>query len=265
LIEVLLDYNICDFVTCFAIGNATNNDKILRLLTRSLEIDPVKRQLRCAGHILNLVCKAILYGVDEDCIARVLDEGAPVDLADASGVTTFVGIFRTDDEPGRLEAWRKKGPIGRLHNLVVHIKDNSNRRLVFESKQREATGDDGAKLYRVVLNSGIRWNSTYEMVHLALKLKNALTLYQDHYIADRSLDSSDQSLRTTGSSLANYTGSSNLFTRLRSAYSPSRGLMRCQVHCTRHYRLWTTSSQSLRLREMPLHTCHPTTSKLSST
>jgi hypothetical protein len=72
----------------------------------------------------------------------VLDEGAPVDLADASGVTTFEGVLRTGDEAGRLEAWRKKGPIGRLHNLVVHIKDNSSRRLFFESKQRETAGDE---------------------------------------------------------------------------------------------------------------------------
>lgn len=192
LIEVLRDYDICNRVTYFAADNATNNDKALRLLTRNLEIDPVKQRLRCVGHILNLVCKAILYGVDEDCIARVLDEGTPVDLGDASGVTTFEGILRTGDEAGRLEAWRKKGPIGRLHNLVVHIKDNSSRRLFFESKQREAVGDDGARLYRAVLNGGIRWNSTYEMVHRALQLKDALTLYQDHYIANRILDSSDQ-------------------------------------------------------------------------
>lgn len=79
-------------------------------------------------------------------------------------------------EAGQLEAWRKKGPVGRLHNRVVHIKDNSSRRLFFESKQCEAAEDDGAKLYRAVLNGGIRWNSTYEMVHRALQLKDALTL-----------------------------------------------------------------------------------------
>ncbi|KAF4547224.1 Hypothetical protein D9617_52g060450 [Elsinoe fawcettii] len=210
LIEVLRDYDICSRVTYFAADNATNNDKALRLLTRNLEIDPVKQRLGCVGHILNLVCKAILYGVDEDCIARVLDEGAPVELADASGVTTLEGILRTGDEAGRLEAWRKEGPIGRLQNLVVHIKDNSSRRLFFESKQREAAGDDGARLYRAVLNGGIRWNSTYEMVHRALQLKDALTLYQDH--------------------LTNCTGCSNLFMRPRSVYNHSRAFTGRQVH-----------------------------------
>jgi hypothetical protein len=122
------------------------------------------------------------------CSMRALRQISQMPLASPLSRAYFV---RTGDEAGQLEAWRKKGPIGRLHNLVVHIKHNSNRWLFFESKQREAAGDDGAKLYRAVLNGGIRWNSTYEMVHRALQLKDALTLYQDHYIANRSLDSSD--------------------------------------------------------------------------
>ena len=156
LIEVLRNYDICNHVTYFAADNATNNDKALRLLIRNLEIDPVKQRLRCVGHILNLVCKAILYSVDEDCIARVLDKGTLVDLGDASSVTTFESILRTSDEAGWLEAWRKKGSIRRLYNLVMHIKDNSSCQLFFESKQREAARDDGARLYRAVLNGGIR-------------------------------------------------------------------------------------------------------------
>lgn len=50
------------------------------------------------------MCKAILYGVDEDSIPRVLNEGTPVDLRDVSGVMTFEGILRTSDEAGQVEA-----------------------------------------------------------------------------------------------------------------------------------------------------------------
>jgi len=51
--------------------NATNNDKALSALASylpSMKLDLVKQRLRCYGHIYNLVCKAILYGVDSDCL-----------------------------------------------------------------------------------------------------------------------------------------------------------------------------------------------------
>jgi hypothetical protein len=38
------------------------------------------------------------------------------------------------------------------------------------------------KIYRVVVNGGIHWNSTYLMIERAMLLKDALYLYQDdHY------------------------------------------------------------------------------------
>ena len=49
--------------------NAINNDKALSALTGyllSMKLDLVKQRLRYYGHIYNLVCKAILYGVDSD-------------------------------------------------------------------------------------------------------------------------------------------------------------------------------------------------------
>lgn len=128
---MLSEYNIRNHVTYFAADNVTNNDKALRLLTRNLGIDPIKQRLRCVAHSLNLVCKAILYGVHGKCIAQVPDEGTLVDLADAYSVTTFEGIRRAGNEVGQLQALRKKGSIGRLLHLVGHIRDNSSRRLLF--------------------------------------------------------------------------------------------------------------------------------------
>lgn len=55
LTDVLSEYNICNHVTYFAANNVTNDDKALRLLTRNLEIDPVKQRLRCVAHSLKLV------------------------------------------------------------------------------------------------------------------------------------------------------------------------------------------------------------------
>ena len=191
LIDVLRDYQICDKVAFFASDNATNNDKALRVLQQEdLGIDPVKQRLRCAGHILNLVCKAILYGVDDDCVEGVLRDVA-ANAANFTTTTAFENTLRTADEQARLAAWRKKGPVGRLHNLVVHIKHNNARMKYFESKQREAADSDSVRLYRAVLNGGVRWNSTYDMIKRGMLLKDALQLYQEHYRAEGSLHSSD--------------------------------------------------------------------------
>ena len=80
-------------------------------------------------------------------------------------------------------AWLAKGPVGKLHNLVVHIKANNARVAVFESKQMEINENNDSqhkRILRLVTNGGIRWNSTYLMIDRAIYLKDALTLYQDH-------------------------------------------------------------------------------------
>lgn len=99
-------------------------------------------------------------------------------------VSSFEVVMNGGDDASKLKAWRTKGPIGKLHNTVVHIKHNASRRSLFESKQRQANDSESEdslaeQIYRVVVNGGIRWNSTYLMIERAMKLKDALHLYQD--------------------------------------------------------------------------------------
>ena len=69
LFDVLKDYQISGSqIAFFAADNATNNDKALKLLSERVELNPITSRLRCAGHIFNLVCTAILFGVDEDAL-----------------------------------------------------------------------------------------------------------------------------------------------------------------------------------------------------
>jgi sporulation protein YlmC with PRC-barrel domain len=76
---------------------------------------------------------------------------------------------------------QRRGPIGKLHNLVINIKASSIRRALFESKQTEVTDESGetshTRILRLVTNRGIRWNSTYLMIERAIHLRDALTLY----------------------------------------------------------------------------------------
>lgn len=143
-------------------------------------------RLRCAGHIFNLVCTAILFGVDEEAL-----EDTQYDFSqqqdDSTSGTQAVTAFKTTLANGTDEeqhcAWLRKGPVRKLHNLVVHIKANNSRIAIFESKQIEVI-DEGEssqrRILRLVTNGGIRWNSTYLMIERAIYLRNALTLYQSH-------------------------------------------------------------------------------------
>ena len=154
LLTVLREYQISNKVAYFAADNATNNNKALRLLADELSIDPVNQRLRCLSHIINLVSTAILYSVDEDYVDEVLTTLEAGSNTSSQAIAAFNATIATKDEATRLQAWRKKGPIGKLHLLVVHIKHSNQRRVFFESKQREA-GGKASKLYRVVLNGGI--------------------------------------------------------------------------------------------------------------
>lgn len=69
LFDVLRDYRISGSqIAFFAADNATNNDRALQLLSERVKLNPITSRLRCASHIFNLVCTAILFGVDTDAL-----------------------------------------------------------------------------------------------------------------------------------------------------------------------------------------------------
>ncbi|EKG09168.1 HAT domain-containing protein [Macrophomina phaseolina MS6] len=74
-------------------------------------------------------------------------------------------------------AWRKRGPVGKLHSIVRYIRSSPQRRHAFESRQEEA---EVARTVRLMLNGGIRWNSTYNMIARAIRLKSAIDEYILH-------------------------------------------------------------------------------------
>jgi hypothetical protein len=66
LFDVLKEYQISgNQIAYFAADNATNNETALAVLLERVAIDLVASRLRCAGHVFNLVCTAILFGVPD--------------------------------------------------------------------------------------------------------------------------------------------------------------------------------------------------------
>lgn len=184
LFDVLKDYQISGSqIAFFAADNANNNDRALQLLSERVALDPVTSRLRCAGHIFNLVCTAILFGVDKESLDDAQYEFVDDSTSGTQVVAEFEATLHYGTEAQQHRAWLSKGPVGKLHNLVSHIKANNSRIALFESKQTETTADresSHTRILRLVNNGGIRWNSTYLMIERAIHLRDALTLYQSH-------------------------------------------------------------------------------------
>lgn len=141
----------------FVLDNASNNDTTLVALSEALDFDPIERRLRCMGHILNLIAESYLFGQD---------------------ASSFDEDFKKAGPAARRKLWRQRGELGKLHNLVTHIMASGKRIDIFKALQSILNdGIAAGKIWKVVLDGGIRWNSFYAMIRRALELKDALDAY----------------------------------------------------------------------------------------
>jgi hypothetical protein len=121
LLGIIQEFELTDRLGYFMIDNADSNDTCLEHLIREMvpnatDEDIDERRLRCWGHILNLVAKAFLFGTDADAF----------ELEDEANATA-------ERAQEQLKAWRKKGPVGKLHNLVVFIRASTQRKELFKN------------------------------------------------------------------------------------------------------------------------------------
>lgn len=121
-------------------------------------------RLRCVGHMLCLVAGAAL-GCDD-----------PTATADE-----WCNEWDPDQEQKVLDAWRKKGPVGKLKIVVHFIRCCRKHRKTFEQ-----CGDDGEGLLdqpfgplRLTGDRATRWNLTYDMIRRALNLRAEMETAQD--------------------------------------------------------------------------------------
>jgi hypothetical protein len=138
--------------SAYQMDNATNNDTALKELDSAAA---PQTRLRCLGHIINLVVKALLFGTTSNTFQK--------DLQGASDHDTFA-------------LWRQQGAIGHLHNLVTYITRNDRRLREFEASQKVEISDLKRTLH-LKGDTGIRWNSTYTMIKRALQLQKPLQRY----------------------------------------------------------------------------------------
>jgi len=72
-----------------------------------------------------------------------------------------------------LETWRRKGPLGKLHNIIVWISHSPQRRDRFAERVKQSLGPSTNALSLINRNS-TRWGGDYDSLKRALELRDPL-------------------------------------------------------------------------------------------
>lgn len=146
VLDVLDDYGIRNKLGYMVMDNVGSNDYLIAFVADALHQDgvyynAVQRRLRCNGHIINLAVQAFLFGKTVD------DYEYPENLA-------------LSPSDAQLNQWRRLGPLGKLHNIVMWIMGSPQRMQSFKKRS------EGPMPRR---DNSTRWNSWFNMLDWVLK------------------------------------------------------------------------------------------------
>jgi hypothetical protein len=112
IIPILREYDITPKLGVFITDNAESNDTAIKAILSDIRPDLAvfPRRARCFGHIINLAAKAFLFGTDIEAFETVVDQ--------VSDDTAWDSKVIKDSQV----TWRKKGVVGRFHNLTIFIR-----------------------------------------------------------------------------------------------------------------------------------------------
>jgi hypothetical protein len=156
--EIICPYGLEKKVGYFVSDNARNNSKALGFLGTEFHFDPQRRWLRCVGHIFNLCGQAVLFGKDFDAFEREVQDLQLEEL--------------------QLVEWRRRGPTGKLHTVLVYLDVSPQRWETLVELQRELIGltrPEGKKeVYEIERGVITRWKSFDDSAARALYLRPAI-------------------------------------------------------------------------------------------
>lgn len=150
--EIITTFSLEKKLGYFQCDNATNNDTCIQALADQFQFEYRERRLRCIGHIINLVARALLFGNDPDALEHDLTISA-------------------DD----IRIWRNKGPCGRFHNQNTYIRASPQRRERFRRHQinhplwDDATGDERPNGHELIADNNTRWNAFYHSLERGIE------------------------------------------------------------------------------------------------
>jgi hypothetical protein len=181
LLPVLKEYKIARKIGAVVSDNATSNDTLCRTiggyLRQEFPRDPewisTHHRIRCLGHILNLVVQAFLFPREDDLQIMVSHDH----------IEELEGRLDGRDEDILAEKERNRrirsilGPLGKLHNIIVHIRRSPQRTAEFTAQAGR----------RIPLDNRTRWNSWHQMLHAIfqkeedLQVETALSKYSQKH------------------------------------------------------------------------------------
>jgi len=181
LLPVLEDYEIVRRIGAIVGDNATTNDTLCRTISQHLreryprdpEWIPTHQRIRCLGHILHLAVQAFLF-------------------PDEAGLEFLDSYDRQEELEGDIEQLDSRGskirtilgPLGKLHNIVVHIRSSPLRTAEFMAQAKR----------RIPLDNRTRWNSWFQMLDtifhedVALDLESVVQKYCQVHVSELSND-----------------------------------------------------------------------------
>lgn len=158
VIRVIKDFGIQDKLGFFVLDNASNNDTAMEVIAEEFGFRASERRLRCAGHIINLIARNLLFGFDRNLFE--LEDSVSANLKD------------------ELKRWRRTGPVGKAHNLIVWIYASPQRRKRWHDAQvsyHKSAIDPSLwhtiKPRELHRSNDTRWNSIYDEIETLCKLR----------------------------------------------------------------------------------------------
>ena len=110
LLTVVDKFEIRPQLGTIMMDNAYNYETMMNAIQQSYPAISRNARLRCSGHVINLVVKAILCGERPSAFSKAI-----VGCSDAD---SFV-------------LWRQLGAIGKVHNYIKWIMGSDQRRQIF--------------------------------------------------------------------------------------------------------------------------------------
>ncbi|OWT42457.1 hypothetical protein VFPPC_18512 [Pochonia chlamydosporia 170] len=163
VMDVVEDYGIVTQVGYFVSDNADSNDTLMNTLQNLLNerhdilYDAKHHRLRCNGHTINLAAHAFMF-----------PKAAPVEAPTKNKIKKETTSEYVKPSESDILKWRKAGPLGKLHNIVVFIRCSPQR------IQRFKEISDKKGLLR---DNDTRWNSKYYMTARAIELADQIDYF----------------------------------------------------------------------------------------
>lgn len=187
LMKIIGKYNLAHRVGYFTGDNDAKNDTCLRQLALELSeeygvaFDAVSSRTRCVGHIINLSLQAFLFATSKNALQAAMeqaqDETTDVTVAEAlhdqlhSTTTSRQTTHRKRRKRNDAAGWRSIGPLGKLHNIAVFIRNSTVRNDAWDDVAGKALGIDNVT----------RWNSWFKLLDAAVSQEGPLSIFLNQY------------------------------------------------------------------------------------